>query len=191
MNKIKCLLMSVSLMLAMLTPAFSQQELELSPPWDEYYREVDALFGEDPDVKIDMNDEDCELTLYVEGQDKADAISSLLPTEQVFGNVTLKVTVVPANEGPKTKLDLIKDAFEGNPAFSYATTINILYANPVSFVVFKNKVVQYFNDDLSDVNGNRSTLYQEIAKEIIGEGDGIYFCTDTPDNIGKPLGEWP
>ena len=60
-----------------------------------------------------------------------------------------------------------------------------------NYVVFENKVVQFFNDDLSDIHGNKSTLYQEIAKDIFGDCDNIYFCTDTKEEIGKPLGEWP
>lgn len=57
--------------------------------------------------------------------------------------------------------------------------------------MFKNKVVQYFNDDLSDANGVCSTLYQEIAKRIFGENPMIYFCTSIKSRetvFGMPLG---
>lgn len=53
-----------------------------------------------------------------------------------------------------------------------------IFSNPITYIVFKNKVVQFWNDDLSDIYGNRSTLYQDIAKEIFGESSGIFFCTD-------------
>ena len=46
------------------------------------------------------------------------------------------------------------------------------------YVLFKKEVVQYDSDDISDFHGVCSTLYQDLAKEIIGEDEGIYFCTD-------------
>ena len=92
--------------------------------------------------------------------------------------------------------DLFKAAFEGNPALSYIHTVEGPFAFNATYIVFKNKVVQFFNDSLDDVNGMKSTLYQEIAKEIFGDNVGIYFCTDAPEielenSVGKPLGEWP
>jgi hypothetical protein len=51
-------------------------------------------------------------------------------------------------------------------------------------VVFVPKVVQYYTDNLGDINGFRTTLYQELAKELFGESEltrGVYFCTDIID----------
>lgn len=48
-----------------------------------------------------------------------------------------------------------------------------------------NKVVQYFNDDLGDAHGVCSTLYQEIAKDVFGEHEGIFFCTNLPADDNK------
>ena len=62
------------------------------------------------------------------------------------------------------------------------------------YVVFKNCVVQFFNDNLNDCHGVISTLYQDIAADVLtGEGaQGVYFNTDVErGQIGKPLGEWP
>ena len=84
---------------------------------------------------------------------------------------------------------MFRKAFEGNPAFSYAVTVGGISSNDFNYVVFKNKVVQYWNDNLGDINGNESTLYQEIAKDIFEDCTGIYFCTDTEKNLGKPLSE--
>jgi hypothetical protein len=105
----------------------------------------------------------------------------LLPEEYEFGNVFLKVEVIPANTAV-THADLFHIVFENNPIFSYMAAAPDIFSNPINYVVFKNEVVQYFNDDISDVNGNCSTLYQEIAKNVFGEEDGIYFCTDLPES---------
>lgn len=153
----------------------------LSAPWVEFYREVNALFGDDPEIKVIYDEDDLIIRLLVDNPIKADAIAQLLPTEKAFGNVVVRISVVPANEKKPSKIDLIKVAFQGNPAFSYAVSAVGVFTNPIHYVVFANKVVQYFNDDLGDVNGNVSTLYQNIAADVLGPGDeGICYCTDVP-----------
>ena len=37
-------------------------------------------------------------------------------------------------------------------------------------VCFKPQVVQFFDDDISDFNGNWSGLAQDIAREVFGDG---------------------
>ena len=153
------------------------KKTKLSPPWIEYYRKLEAMFGPDPDIKVEFDEDEMHIKLYVESHEKATALDELLPVQKDFGNVSVFIEVIPANDEPK-RIDYIKRAFEGNPAFSYATTIEGIMSNPISYVVFKPEVVQIWSDNLSDVNGLTSTLMAEIAKEIIGQDDGIFFCTD-------------
>ena len=63
-----------------------------------------------------------------------------------------------------------------------------------TYVVFKNCVVQFFNDNLNDCHGIISTLYQDIAAELFKDADliGVYYNTDVErGQLGMPLGEWP
>ena len=46
----------------------------------------------------------------------------------------------------------------------------------MSFAVFAKEVVQYYNDDLTDINGLKSTLYEDIARDVF-DIDGINYCT--------------
>ena len=161
------------------------EKLKLSAPWVTLHREVVALFGGDPDIEIEYlagDGEDPTIKLYVNGQDKADAIERILPESYDFGGVVVNMVIVPANR-LESKDALYRRAFEGNPAFSYAVTAEGIFTNPITYVVFKNKVVQFWNDDLSDVNGNETTLYESIAADIIDD-DGVCYCTDTPENLG-------
>ena len=153
------------------------KKMKLSPPWIEYYRKLEAMFGPDPDIKIEFDEDEMHIKLYVESHEKATALDELLPVQKDFGNVSVFIEVIPANDEPK-RIDYIKRAFEGNPAFSYATTIEGIMSNPISYVVFKPEVIQIWSDNLSDVNGLTTTLMAEIAKEIIGQDDGIFYCTD-------------
>lgn len=152
--------------------------VKLSPPWAEFYEEVNALFGEDPAINVSYNEEQYVITLRVEDQDKADALEALLPKEKTFGNVTVKVQVIPANRTQSSRLSLFQRAFEGNPVFSNAISVPSDMGFGAEYLVFKKKVVQYFVDNLSDVNGLRSTLYQEIAKDVFGVEAGMFFSTD-------------
>ena len=65
--------------------------------------------------------------------------------------------------------------------FSYVEEVTGIFSNPITYVVFVNEVVQYYNDNLSDIHGLRSTLYQEIAKDIFETRLGVYYCTDLPE----------
>lgn len=164
--------------------------MKLSPPWVNYYNELKALFEQDPEITIKFDEEAPKISLYVENGRKADALTQLLPVEKDFGNVKLEIEVVPANNAATT-LSLIEDAFYGNPALSYVYSADTPMGE-INYVVFEGKIIQYFNDDLSDINGNKTTLYQEIAKDVFGEETGLYFCTEALNaKVSKPLGEWP
>lgn len=166
-------------------------KIKLAPPWIEYVNKLTALFAKDPSIKIVYDNGENEVKLYVDGQAKADALTQLLPATKEFGNVVLKITVVPANK-LKSVIDLYRAAFDGNDAFVESWTAQGVFTNPITYIIFKKEVVQFYNDNLGDAHGNMSTLYQDIAKDIFENKDGIYFCTDVEDaNVGKPLGEWP
>lgn len=156
--------------------------VNLSPPWATLVSEFEELFKYDHEVHVVYNEEAYSLKLYVDSSTKAAALTSLLPEEYVFGNVKLTVIVVPANQETvkfsTNPTELFTYAFRDNPIFSFIKTITGIFANNLTYVVFKNRVVQFFNDDLGDIYGNRSTLYQEIAKNIFGEKEGVFFCTD-------------
>lgn len=164
--------------------------MKMSSPWVEFYREIEALFVQDPEVKVVYEEEKNEVKLYVENARKADALTQLLPAEKTFGNVTIKVTVIPANDVMVSKADLLAEAFDGNPALSYVQHVDAVMG-AFEYAVFQNKVVQFFDDNLADINGNKSTLYENIARDVFDD-IGVFFCTEAGSrDLAKPLGEWP
>ena len=95
-----------------------------------------------------------------------------------------------------TPKSLFDTAFSGNPAYAYSIcpADEGYYFFSLTYVVFKNCVVQFFNDNLNDCHGLISTLYQDIAAEIFEDADlhNVYYNTDVEvGKLGKPLGEWP
>lgn len=159
------------------------KNIKLSAPWVTYFRKIEALFSPDPDVDVKFDEDKHVITLFVKGDDKADAITELLPFQKEFGNVTVTIKVVPANTEEYTTADLYNLAFKGSPVLSFIETIDGVFSNNVNYVVFANKVVQFFNDNMGDIHGLTSTLYQDIAKEIFGTRKDVFFCTDVDDEL--------
>ena len=147
-----------------------------------FYHEVEALFGDDPDIHVEYDADKVEITLIVQNADKADALAQILPTEKAFGDVTLKLNVKPIHKPITPKTTLIARAFQGNPAYSYAISTEWPGYKPIYYIVFANKVVQFFNDNHDDVNGNCTTLYQDIARDVLGTDENIRYCTDVANS---------
>lgn len=152
-------------------------EYEVTTPWERYANAVNALFAKDGEVDVIYNSDETKLSLMVENPAKADALQQLMPTEKKFGDVTLKIRVVPANlKMTNTQLYLI--AFSGNPAFSFVSNVDV-GPNVRTYVRFKKEVVQYSDDNPEDPSGLRSTLYQELANEVFESKDDVSFCTES------------
>lgn len=153
-------------------------QVKLSPPWITYYHEVDELFKRDKSVSVVFDNASCTLRILVDGEEKADALSKLFPITKEFGNVVMKIDVIPANKVSEDKISLFEKAFKDNSIFRYATDVSAAGFS-AGYVVFEKSVVQFFNDNLGDINGNKSTLYEDIARDVFGEIPGVYFCTDS------------
>ena len=175
--------------------------LKISPPWITHIHMIQALFDGDPQIafyeEVDAGGEPF-ITLACNNGDKVTALQQILPTEVMFGNIPLHITIdgIPSNRAFVSKKELFEVAFEKNPAFAYAVSPGDDGYNwfGMVYIVFKNCVVQFFNDNLNDCHGVLSTLYEDIAREVL-TGDvvqGVYFNTDVErGKLGKPLGEWP
>ena len=182
--------------------------LKLSPPWIILAKEITELFRNDPLVHTLYDDDRKEVKLYVDDAKKAAALDMILPKTRDFGGVVLTITVYPANP-EKVEFepgDKIWDiAFAGNSAFRYSRYFPGVLAG-ITYIVFRNTVVQYYTDNLGSMYGLESTLYEKIMKDIFADTPmvGIFFCTDLPDatiplpmpvmplgGLSNPLGEWP
>ena len=179
--------------------------IKLAPPWITIASEMEQLFKYDSEVHIVYDNDEHIISVYVDKQRKADALATLIPATITFGNVELHINIIPANGALSTtaglsQAQLFENAFENNDAFVFTKQVTGIFTNNLIYVVFKNKVVQYFNDNLGDIYGNCSTLYQEIAKNIFGSIPGVYFCTDVESSMindnklcshYEPLSFWP
>ena len=170
-------------------------KLGLQSPWQIYYTEMNELFRREKEISVIFDEEEFELKLYVDNRQKAEILGKILPSEVDLGR-KLPIIIVPSNNAPIFE-DVGSDwkiLFQDNDAVSYIHEVNVAGFRAV-YVVFENRVVQYFTDNLGDINGYTSTLYQDIAQKIIKPPAGVFFCTDVNfgenTSFGMPLGEWP
>ena len=175
-------------------------KFKISPPWIIYAKKLEVMFENDPEISITYNNKSCSVDIRVDNSRKAEALNILLPNEVKFGNVYLFVNVIPSNdynyfdlEDTCTIKEIFDIAFEDNPIYAFSLDIEGLFGNTVTYVVFKNRVVQFFADNISDPRGNISTLYQDLAAEVFKEYEfgTVFYSTDIEEKVGKPLGEWP
>ena len=148
-------------------------------PWDEYVQAAKALFADDPDVVADNAVEtesgDYKVVVRVHGDDKAESISELMPTELTYGNVTLYVDVVPDNERELTTADHLRRAFAGNPLYIDAVEpTTSLTTFGATYALFMPECVQYYSDDLRSPYGATTCAVEEVARKVLSLPDGVF-----------------
>ena len=177
-----------------------EARLKILPPWTIAIRKLEALFDGDPQIAFNayFNGSHPSVVLACNNGDKVTALQKILPEEISFGNVKLTVVVdgVPSNRAFANRAELFDTAFHGNPAYAYSVCpCEDGYQWICStYVVFKNCVVQFSADNLNDCHGIISTLYQDIAEELLTgpATNGVFYNTDVERaGLGVPLGEWP
>lgn len=173
-------------------------KLKMSPPWVTIYNQINALFGPDPDILISYDNDEPKVIITVTNPEKAAALNWVLPEYYPIGNLWLDIEIDAVNGMTNRaffdKKELFDVLFDRNPVYAFSYSVDGIFSNSIIYVVFKNKVVQFFNDNLGDIYGNVSTLYQEIAKDLFNYREDFYnvcYCTDKEEKVGKPLGEWP
>ena len=168
-------------------------DLRIASPWMIYSREIAALFDRDSEVRVEFDNDTVELNIYVDSTPKAIALTALLPTVKAFGNVVMSINVIPANPvsinnaTPKrATLDTFKTAFTGNGAISKFKHLEGMGMS-IDYVVFKPEIVQYRADNIADLHGINSVLYQDIAYRVFEHLQyiGVFFCTDIANPVLK------
>lgn len=176
--------------------------LAISAPWNTYQKKIKALFGRDPDIIVGEIIEpkdgsaDYAFNLEVRKHTKYEALERVLPKVKEFGKATLRICLYDEENAsvPDDAVSLYNTIFDGNPIVKDIREMTDQTGSRHSFVRFKPEVIQFFNDDASDYNGNWSGLAQDIAREVFeDEYRGIHFCTapvnEAADDPGKALGK--
>lgn len=142
------------------------------------------LFDGDPDIAVMRQYTDTKKTinLYVETDEKYRLLLKYLPDVKKFGIVDVYLNVIPANARPEsTPQEDMKTLFGNNKKVSKVQTVGIP-GGEVTYVAFRNGVAQFYDDNLADLNRNKTMLMEAIARDVLKLPiDGVYFCTDIPE----------
>lgn len=157
---------------------------KLEAPWYTYNKMVAKLFETDQEVEVSEvipgNDGSYTMTVSVSDHNKYIALDRVMPKKVEFGNITLNIVVKSSgsNNAIEDYVELYKIVFKGNMLVKDFKVATDFSGFTHCFVRFWPEVVQFFNDNAADYNGNWSGLAQDIAKEVFADCPaGIHFCT--------------
>ena len=158
--------------------------VKLEAPWMTFRKMVKALFEGDSEIMVgeiyDDGKHDYAFDISVTSHEKYVALDRAMPKVRSFGNVTLGIYIYDEENNPDVVgLDVFETLFKGNPILKDIKTQPLPdQLTTLGYVRFQPDVIQFFNDDISDYNGNLSILAADIAY-IVFEDDhrDVYFCT--------------
>ena len=97
----------------------------------------------------------------------------------------MRTLVLPANEEEELSyVELFRRAFKGNGAVEEIIS-DVGLLKGWNYVVFKPEIVQFYDDNLASYYGVKTTLYEDIAREIFDQNSGnVFFCTGNKEVKG-------
>ena len=182
-------------------------KVSMEAPWYTFQKKVSALFEKDPDIyvgEIFQPEDDSEVTyafnIEVKNHEKFVALDRVIPGTKVFGNVVLGIVLYDEeNNDVHPGIKLFETIFKGNPIMKDLKVRTDAAGTDHVYVRFQPEIVQFFDDDTSDYNGNWTGIAEDIAREVFDNTWAVNFCTadlreneeKTAEMLRTPLGEWP
>lgn len=155
------------------------QAASLPDPVWIYFAKLLVMFGKDPDVELEferVDDFTSKAFIYVNDSNrpgKSDAFTKMLPSRVDFRLQRLYIEVISTNDS-RADHEVLIDMFYGNPIIDSFVTDH----SGRHYIVFKKDILQYYANDLSDVNSLQSALAEDLARELITDDiTNVYFCT--------------
>lgn len=167
---------------------------QLSPPWITYFNEVKNSIGADPTVTVGPlipTDGNFIILVQTRSVEKAIALATLLKPTVQFGNVNVTIVVSIRGNDIVNPIPCPLDAFEIAHLFQVALESNFYFeqvvvqpqfpggANVV-FPVFRAKVIQFFNDDISNLCQTFTEVAAKVFRDVMNDticGIPILFST--------------
>lgn len=163
----------------MATPR-KEAQIRLSPPEATYFNEIKFSIGNDPLVRVDPLRElpggEFRINLHVRGKQKARALATLLVRTKQIGNLRILVMVkttegkvvqlISRNLSPREIATLYRVALRTNLLFNVVVVRASLSFTAV-YPVFKAQVIQFFNDDLSDLFNNFNRVAAFVFRDVL------------------------
>ncbi|MFF2481039.1 hypothetical protein [Paenibacillus sp. NPDC058071] len=172
--------------------AAKSPQVGLSPPEATFHSELRYSIGCDPLVRVGplapLNKGEYEVTIQVRGIRKAKALATLLVPVKAFGNIRIHIRVrvgsatikpLPGPLSPRTIVSLYRTGLQSNRLYQF-TAAKTVFGSAFVYPVFKARVVQFFNDDLSDFYSNYNNIAAFVFRSVLRNAIGrtpIQFST--------------
>lgn len=177
----------------------SETNIKLSPPWYIYANKVKYTYGQSDLIQVnDLIECGSSYLLIINAfdSDVALALRQILPTTITMGNIKLNIVIFDSlgkavnvidtsSFSPQNIAQLFDSALQSNPLFiGTVVTDEILSSANSSLVgdvviVIDKSIVQFFNDDISDLCQN----YNEVASKVFKEISQSSFGNDLRANF--------
>ena len=161
-----------------------KREFSVEAPWYTWRKKIYKLFELDPEITVanDFNeiaDRVYQLDISTTNHEKFIALQRVLPHTKAFGNITvLHHLIDDSGVNPTSSIEVYETLFQGNPILKDVKDVVDVFDTHHGYVRFWPQVLQFFNDDLTDYNGNWSGLAQDIARELFDNlSIDVTFCT--------------
>ncbi len=173
----------------------NEPRVMISPPQFTLWRKLAYSFGADPEIAVRNPYEKNNTTIIevvVEDANRAPAVAGVLNDKYNFGGIQVKVKVIDPEGNRVDPPDVTQ------PGFSVQQMIETaLFANPYFYKVIPNrtprepdrelvavfypKVIQFWNDDLSDFFGYAHFVAQDVFADVMRENyeDGTHLTFTT------------
>lgn len=167
-------------------------QTRLAPPWITIQRQLAATIGRAPGVRVGQPQEQGStqvIEVTVEDSEVGTGLATIL-TPQYPGN-TIQVKVLsPAGQPYPARLvrnnedlqDVVQEALGSNPLFVETVVASTTPPiNPRVWVVFQAEVIQFPNDDISDLFLNFNGVAEDVFAAVLrGDyGSGLMLSTST------------
>jgi len=165
----------------------------VNPPWLTFWNKLKATLGADCSVTVDPLDVSGSpyvARITVPDPAQAAATVALLNPQHAFGNVVVVVEVrdglglVVTATGPGSAEELsewVRVAFRNNGWYRDVVIKDLLGHRRV-YPVFAKSVVQFFNDDLSELHSNFNVAAASVFANVLEHAPGgfpLLCSTDT------------
>lgn len=175
----------------------------LSPPWYTLWNQIRHTIGKDPGVQVDPLDTESMpyvVNLRVTDPAKAPALAAILIPRHTIGNIVVDIRVLDSAgrivepmpvTTSKELIMAIGTALSNNELFLAVVDLGSRgFLGQAVGVTFGRSVVQFFNDDISELHGNYNAAAADVFMKVLEMSYGdvrLLIGTDTAPVTATPV----
>ena len=139
----------------------------LSAPWTRYAKLIYNLFEKDPSIEVTRDNEESSgiFNIYIKSPEatKLAAIKKILGESIEMGNITIQINYEDTSEN--ATLEDYREAFKDTGYLVACESLETPIGN-YDCPIFAKEIIQFFNDDTSDIYGNCNIIVADAVKEV-------------------------